>query len=70
MKKIDLHGIKHEEVEKIISNACSKLKAPFIVITGNSEKMKELVNKTISFFGLRSTPSSHNPGRMIIDERR
>jgi DNA-nicking Smr family endonuclease len=53
MVKLDLHGIKHNEVEKLIdafifdNNGNSNLR----IITGNSEKMKLIVVNTIKQYG-------------------
>ena len=42
MSKLDLHGIKHEDVDRIVENFILLNKAPMKIITGNSEKMMEL----------------------------
>lgn len=70
MKKIDLHGINHKDAENIVSSACANLDIPFIVITGNSLKMKDIVRSVVNEFGLTAQPSLHNSGRLIIDARR
>ena len=46
---LDLHGIKHEEVDAEVINFISKFQdlLPLIIICGNSNKMIELVSKTL-----------------------
>lgn len=68
MKLIDLHGIRHADVESILIDACSKYEIPFIVITGKSQKMKEVVARAVTHFGLHIRDSVDNPGRIIIYE--
>jgi hypothetical protein len=70
MNIIDLHGIKHENVTKIIIDACAKLKTPITVITGNSDRMKQIVQHAANQLSLYSYESVYNVGRVIIDESR
>ena len=41
--KIDLHGIRHEDVEKLLEDFILLNEPPFRIITGNSIRMKEIV---------------------------
>jgi len=43
MKKLDLHGIKHEDVDRIVENFVLLNNPPIEIITGNSQRMQELV---------------------------
>jgi len=43
IKKLDLHGIRHDEVDRLVENFVLLNEAPIRIITGNSHKMKELV---------------------------
>jgi len=47
MKKLDLHGIKHEDVDRIVENFVLLNKTPLTIITGNSQKMSELVRDVL-----------------------
>ena len=40
MKTLDLHGVRHLEVERIIENFVLLNKPPLTIITGNSEFMR------------------------------
>ena len=42
MKKLDLHGIKHKDVDRLVENFVLLNEVPMKVITGNSQKMMEL----------------------------
>ena len=41
MKTLDLHGIRHEEVERLLENFILLNNPPLTVITGNSDYMRE-----------------------------
>ena len=43
MKKLDLHGVRHSEVDRIVENFVLLNDAPLTIICGNSDKMIELV---------------------------
>ena len=43
MNKLDLHGVKHEDVDRIVENFVLMNELPMKIITGNSEKMTLLV---------------------------
>ena len=40
MKTLDLHGVKHEEVERLLENFILLNNPPLLVITGNSSYMQ------------------------------
>ena len=39
INKLDLHGVKHEDVDRIVENFVLLNEVPMKIITGNSEKM-------------------------------
>ena len=41
--KLDLHGIKHENVNRVVENFVLLNETPLSIITGNSTMMRELV---------------------------
>ena len=49
VKPLDLHGIKHQEVIRIVESYTirNRNKLPLQIITGNSDRMKELVIKSL-----------------------
>ena len=43
MKELDLHGTKHEDVDRIVENFVLLNELPVRIITGNSDEMRRLV---------------------------
>jgi hypothetical protein len=44
MKKIlDLHGVRHADVDRLVENFVLLNKPPLTIITGNSNRMQEIV---------------------------
>tara|TARA_Y100001973_G_C5063230_1_gene263793 strand:+ start:337 stop:558 length:222 start_codon:yes stop_codon:yes gene_type:complete len=43
IRELDLHGIKHEDVDRLVENFVLLNTLPLRIITGNSNKMRELV---------------------------
>jgi hypothetical protein len=41
--KLDLHGIKHENVNRVVENFVLLNETPLTIITGNSTMMRDLV---------------------------
>ncbi len=47
ISKLDLHGIKHEDVDRIVENFVLMNKPPLTIMCGNSDTMIRLVRKTL-----------------------
>ena len=47
MKKLDLHGVRHSEVDRLVENFVLLNNPPLEIITGNSDKMPELVRDVL-----------------------
>ena len=43
MKTLDLHGVRHHEVDRLVENFVILEEPPLTIICGNSNKMIELV---------------------------
>ena len=43
MKMLDLHGIRHSEVDRLVENFVLLNEPPLTIITGNSQRMMEIV---------------------------
>jgi len=50
MNKLDLHGIRHHEVDSLVENfiLMNQEDVPLTIICGNSERMMDLVNAVIN----------------------
>ena len=46
-KTLDLHGVKHEDVDRIVENFVLLNKPPLTIITGNSDRMRQIVVNTL-----------------------
>ena len=42
-KQLDLHGVRHENVERLVENFVLLNELPLKIITGNSDEMRRLV---------------------------
>ena len=47
MKILDLHGVKHEDVDRLVENFILLNDVPMRIITGNSDEMREMVGKVL-----------------------
>jgi len=69
-KTLDLHGIKHAEVSKLVDQFIwenMKSKSQEVeIITGISDQMKLIVINTINDYGFSYTEEFNNPGKLII----
>ena len=69
--RIDLHGVKHENVTRKLDSflweAMQKNKGQVEVVTGISNKMKEIVTETCKEYGFKVTETTINPGSLIVN---
>ena len=47
MKTLDLHGVKHDDVDRVVENFVLLNTSPLTIICGNSDKMIRLVRETL-----------------------
>lgn len=69
--RLDLHGVKHENVTREIDNflwECMNKKVTQVeIITGNSSIMRELVDSCISEYGFSPNPHFTREGSILVD---
>ena len=69
--KLDLHGVKHEDVSRKIDvfiwDNMQRSVFQVVIITGKSESMKELVQKCLKEYGLIGYEQLVNTGILIVD---
>ena len=46
-KTLDLHGVKHDDVDRLVENYVLLNNPPMDIITGNSQRMQEIVIKCL-----------------------
>jgi hypothetical protein len=67
METLDLHGVRHEEVERLVGNFAYKTEVPFKIITGNSARMKDLVRQVLARLELDAyEESDQNRGALVV----
>ena len=70
MNSLDLHGIKHSDVQKhldsFIWENMNKGSREVGVITGISEQMKKIVTDTVIDYNMNCYEEPLNPGKIII----
>jgi hypothetical protein len=66
MKELDLHGLKHYDVRDVVENFILINDTPFRIITGISDKMRELVETTLKKHHFDFYTPAHNPGEIIV----
>ena len=47
MKKLDLHGIRHNEIDRLVENFVLLEEPPLTILCGNSDKMIKLVRDVL-----------------------
>jgi DNA-nicking Smr family endonuclease len=71
MERLDLHGLRHHEVQPLIEDFVLGSNLPVKIITGNSYSMQEIVRQVVDKYELNWEYESYwNLGAMIISERR
>jgi len=67
MNKLDLHGVKHEEVELMVENfvLMNQDSVPLTIITGNSQRMHDLVFAVVSRIDC-DTVESWGRGKIVV----
>jgi DNA-nicking Smr family endonuclease len=69
--KIDLHGTKHEDVERKLDvffwESMQRNIQQVEVVTGISDRMKQIVISNCKDYGFRVNEKYFNPGSLVID---
>lgn len=68
MKELDLHGLKHAEVEDQVENFILQADTPFRIITGNSEEMRRIVVRLLDHYEFKYYTPAYNAGEIIVIE--
>ena len=70
MNSLDLHGIKHIEVQKFVDNFIwenmQKKVNEVEIITGISDQMKDIVKQTVEDYKMECTVDPLNVGKLVI----
>ena len=52
MNKLDLHGVRHVDVDRIVENFVLLNEPPLTIITGNSQRMSQIVINCLVTHGI------------------
>ena len=70
MKTLDLHGVKHADVPKLIDQfiweQMNKKSKEIEIITGISQTMKDVVIKNLKDYEFTYNEAWNNPGKLIV----
>lgn len=70
MKTLDLHGVKHADVPKLLDQflweQIQKKRREVEIITGVSSAMVELVVKNLKEYDFTYNEAWNNPGKLIV----
>jgi len=69
MTTIDLHGVRYRDVYGKLERVCMNTDTPFVVITGNSKTMKDIVAQVAQQFGFFIEDKLGNNGRVVVYEK-
>ena len=71
METLDLHGIKHQQVDEVTRSFLNFIDLPCQVVTGNSEQMKTIVKNVVrEYEWFCYERDSYNHGTLVIVEAR
>jgi DNA-nicking Smr family endonuclease len=70
MKTLDLHGVKHADVAKLMDQfiweQMNKKSKEIEIITGISQTMKDVVIKNLKDYEFTYNEAWNNPGKLIV----
>lgn len=70
MKTLDLHGMRHKDVDETVRRFLNFAELPCQIITGNSAEMRALVKKVVKEYQwFCCEKDSYNYGTLIIMEK-
>ena len=64
--RLDLHGIKHADVDILVEDFILTNKTPMTIITGNSETMRKKTISILDQHKFKWMIMSHNLGEIIV----
>lgn len=68
-RTLDLHGTRHGEVDNKVRMFLNFIELPAYVMTGNSIRMKKMVESIVKEYGWHVKESIENQDKLLIEER-
>ena len=70
MQTLDLHGVKHHQVDEIVRVFLNFMELPCQIITGNSPQMKQIVKNVVEEYDwVCYEKDSYNYGTLVVIEK-
>ena len=70
MRTLDLHGVYHESVERLVENFILLHDSPVKIITGRSPRMIKIVHETLAKHNMTYYPENYtNFGAYIVMDK-
>ena len=66
LKQLDLHGVRHDDVDRLVENFVLLNETPIRIVTGNSDKMIRLVINVLNRHNIKY--ERFKPGQITILE--
>ena len=66
MKELDLHHVRYPDVDRIVENYVLMNTTPMNIITGRSDKMKDLVINVLIKYRFQYYIRCHNAGMITV----
>lgn len=66
--RLDLHGIKHKDVQNLVTDNIFAYPTPIYIITGNSSEMQRLVIEVLDKYECKYYIPTNNLGQIIVTE--
>ncbi len=63
---LDLHGVKHVDVDSMVEDFVLRHETPLYIIIGNSNAMRDKVVKILDKHNFKWMVKSHNLGEIIV----
>ena len=71
METLDLHGVRHHQVDEVVRSFLNFIDLPCQVVTGNSYQMKQIVKNIVKEYEwFCYERDSYNYGTLVIVERK
>lgn len=64
--KLDLHGVRHIDVDIMVEDFILKYDTPLYIVIGNSSVMKDKVIKLLIKHDFKYLIKSHNMGEIVV----
>jgi len=65
MNELDLHGVRHNDVDRLVENFILLKQPPLTILCGNSDRMIKLVKDVLDRHNIDGTMWNHNTYKIL-----